>query len=125
MKQLIKFLCSGSIATLVDYGLFLIVFIHFFPPVISHILSFSCGWVVNFSIQRKYVFKSKKKINATIRLGILFSSLGLLFSSGILYGLNLFPFFLNRQYLSKLIVTGILTIYNFFTTRYIFTYVKK
>jgi len=44
----------------------------------------------------------------------------LLISTGIIYWLNLYPFFAERQYLTKILATGMIFFYNFYTKRFIF-----
>ncbi len=116
----LRFAFTSSIATAFDYGLYLLFFYYFFSPVVSNIISYSCAVILNFTLQKRYVFTQKGKLSTTFLISMLFSLIGLGLSTLMLAGLNTMPFFYEYQYLTKIIVTGIIFFYNFYTKRFAF-----
>ena len=120
-----KFALTSSVATLVDYGLFNIfsylVFSHLDNrATISHILSFSIAVIVNFYLQRKFIFEMKRTLNKTFLLALLVSFVGLILSTILIKYLDGFPFFHQYQFITKLVVTGVFFFYNFYFKRFVF-----
>jgi putative flippase GtrA len=116
----IRFAMTSSVATVIDYTLYLIAVSWFFTPVVSNILSFSIGIMVNFLLQKKFIFLLKRDVLQTFALSLSFSLIGLILSTVLIYILTQFLFFMKYQYITKLIVTGIIFFYNFYTKRYAF-----
>jgi len=115
-----KFAVSGLVATAIDYGLYMILVTWFLPPVASNIISYSMAVIANFSMQKRFVFRLQGSTGRAFLLSMLASAIGLLISTGMIYALNLYPFFAARQYLTKIVATGLVFFYNFYTKRYIF-----
>jgi putative flippase GtrA len=120
-----RFALTSSVATLVDIGLFNIfsylVFSHLENrATISHVLSFSIAVIVNFYLQRKFIFEMKRTFNKTFLLALLVSLVGLILSTLLIKYLDTFPFFHLYQFITKLVVTGIFFFYNFYFKRYVF-----
>ena len=116
----LKFAAASSVATLVDYVLYLVLEAYFFSPVISNIISASVGMVINFFLQKKYIFILNRNVNITFILSISFSILGIVFSTALIGLLTKIPFFYDHQYITKLIVSGIIFFYNFYSKRFAF-----
>lgn len=121
----VKFAFTSSIATLIDYGIYLFAVEYFFTPVISNVISYPTGILVNFILQKKYVFSLNRKVSHIFILSITFSSIGFLISTVLIYILTQLALFSSNQYISKLIVTGIVFFYNFYTKRYAFENLKN
>ena len=115
-----KFAMTSSVATAVDYLVYLVLEKYFFSPVISNIISYSCGMVLNFLLQKRFVFTLEGSVSRTFMLSILVSLGGMALSTGIIYGLSQVSFFDERQYITKLCATGIVFFYNFYLKRYVF-----
>jgi putative flippase GtrA len=120
-----KFALTSSIATLVDIGLFNVFSYLVFSDLehrakTSHILSFSLAVIVNFYLQRKFIFEMKRTLNKTFFLALMVSFVGLILSTILISYLDGFPFFHHYQYILKLIVTGVFFFYNFYFKRYVF-----
>lgn len=120
IKKKIKFASTSAIATAVDYALYLFLVEYFLPPVYSHIISAGCGMIINFFLQKRFVFVLRRKIQWAFALSILSSLIGIALGTVFIYGLNFIPFFEKYQFITKLIVTGIIFFYNFYTKRFIF-----
>jgi putative flippase GtrA len=115
-----KFAFTSSIATLIDYGIYLFAVDYLFSPVISNVISYPTGILVNFILQKKYIFSLNRKVSHIFILSISFSAIGFLISTLLIYILTQVAFFPSNQYISKFIATGIVFFYNFYTKRYAF-----
>lgn len=116
----VKFALSGLVATSVDYGLYMLLVERVLSPVASNIVSYSCAVVINFLMQKRFVFQLKGSANRAFVLSMVVSGVGLLLSTALVYGLTQIAFLDQRQYLLKLIATGIIFFYNFYMKRYVF-----
>ncbi|MBN2350476.1 MAG: GtrA family protein [Bacteroidales bacterium] len=115
-----KFALTSSVATAVDYGSYLLLVNNLFSPVISNIISQTSGIIVNFILQKRFVFLMKRNLYAAFFLSILFSLIGLGLGTSFIYLLNKHEFFSVHQYITKFIVTGFIFFYNFYTKRFAF-----
>jgi len=115
-----RFAMTSSVATLVDYVLYLAMVAYLFPPVPSNIVSYSIGILVNFYLQKRFIFRLNRKEMHTFALSLSFSLVGLVISTLLIYILTQFFFFLSHQYITKFTVTGLIFFYNFYTKRFAF-----
>lgn len=115
-----RFAASGLVATMVDYGLYLLLVNRLLPPVLSNVVSYSVAVVVNFILQRLFVFEMKRPGYQVFLLSMAVSAGGLAISSGIIHLLSGVAFFNERQYITKLLATGLVFFYNFFSKRFVF-----
>jgi putative flippase GtrA len=120
LKLKARFAMSGAVATSVDYVLYLLLANRVFSPVISNLISYSCSVVLNFLMQKRFVFALQGSARRAFLLSVLVSLGGLGLSTGIIYGLNTMPFFAKYQPITKLCATGIVFFYNFYLKRYVF-----
>lgn len=124
LKKLIflkaRFAASGLVATSLDYILYMVLVTHVFSPVISNLISYSIAVIANFLMQKRFVFNLKGSARQAFILSVSASLIGLLISTGIIYLLNHNTFFSERQYLTKILATGLIFFYNFYTKRFIF-----
>lgn len=120
-KMKLRFAMTGAVATSVDYFLYLwLVDWQGWPPVRANVLSYSCGMVLNFLMQKRFVFELKGSSLRAFGLSALVSLGGMALSTGIVYGLSQVVFFSENQYITKLIATGLVFFYNFYLKRYVF-----
>ena len=115
-----KFGLSGLVATSINYGLYLLLVHRFFPPVTANIIAYSTAVIVNFILQKRFVFESKGKVSTIFLRAMLVSLIGLGIDTGIIAGLSTLPYFYEHQAITKLISTGIVFFYNFYFKRYAF-----
>lgn len=124
LKQLIllkfKFGLSGLVATAINYGLYLALVHRVFPPVTANLIAYSTAVVVNFILQKRFVFESKGKVSTIFLRAMLVSVIGLGIDTAIIAGLSSIEFFNTHQAITKLISTGIVFFYNFYFKRYAF-----
>lgn len=116
----LRFALSGLVATLVDYGLYLLLVGRFLGPAAANVASYSCSMVLNFVLQRRFVFTLKRSVGRAFVLSMTVSLGGLLLSTLIVHSLSQLGFFAQRQYLTKLVATGTVFFYNFYLKRLVF-----
>jgi putative flippase GtrA len=115
-----KFASSSAVATVVDYTLYIVLVKNLFSPVVSHIISASTGMLINFFLQKRYIFQLNRKVSHAFIMSIGVSIGGILLGSLFIYLLNKIAFFADNQYITKLLVTGAIFFYNFYFKRYSF-----
>ncbi len=115
-----KFAMTSGVATAVDYGVYLTLVYFVFSPVVSNIISYSCGMIINFLLQKRFVFSLQRTASQAFILTLLVSMGGLALSTGIIYLFTQLPFFAKHQFITKLIATGMVFFYNFYLKRYVF-----
>jgi putative flippase GtrA len=119
-KLKFKFAMTSAIATALDYVLYMVLVTWFFAPVVSNIISYSISVVVNFSLQKRYIFTLERKVRTAFLLSVLVSVGGLILSTAIIYVLTKQAFFMEQQLITKLIATGLVFFYNFYLKRFVF-----
>lgn len=124
MKKTLKrmFLFGGvsSIATLLDFVLFRFVFYYLLPLFWAEVLASFIGMVLNFFLQKKYVFELKRKSYPAFFLTLFFSILILLIGAFLMTQLIKIPIFLEYISLAKIGVMGFKFLLNFFTKQWVF-----
>lgn len=115
-----KYATASAIATAVDYTLYLMLVDRVFSPAPSNVISYTCGVLVNFVLQRFFVFELQRRAFHAFLLAMLVSLGGMAISTGIVAGLSMLAFFAQHQFITKLCATGIVFFYNFYFKRYVF-----
>lgn len=117
-----KFAITSGIATAADYGIYLVLtHLLLTSESISHAISYTVGMIINFFLQKRFIFLQKRKITYVFMLSIGFSMGGWVLSQAIFNGLiHSFSFFETYDLLAKIVVTGIIFFYNFYTKRFSF-----
>ena len=116
----VKFDMSSSVATLVDYVLYQVLVRYLFSPVVSNLVSATLGMVINFFLQKKYIFELKRSVNITFIISLLVSVGGIGISTIIIHFLNKSEMLAGNQYIIKAIATGTVFFYNFYMKRFAF-----
>ena len=116
----LKFAASSALATIVDYFLYLLLESSVFSPVISNLISASVGMIINFAIQKRYIFTLKRKVATVFLISVLVSLGGIGLSTLFIYLLNKIAFFNEYQFVTKAIVIGIIFNSNFYFKRFAF-----
>jgi putative flippase GtrA len=104
----------------VDYGLFALLQAAGLAPVWSHALSYPVAVMVNFHLQRRFIFDLRRRVRTVFLLSMAFSALGWGLGTAALYLLLRAPGLSDAPYLAKGLVTGLLFFFNFYTKRYAF-----
>ena len=117
----IKFAGTSAVATLVDYVLYLmLVEVAGLPKVTSNIISSGLGMIINFVLQKRFIFDLRRKVSTAFLISLAFSIGGIALGTFLIWLISLIPFFEQNQFITKLIVIGIVFFYNFYTKRFAF-----
>jgi len=115
-----KFAVTSVIATSTDY----LLFMGFIWLGWAHNWAFSAAYflavLLNYYLQKTYVFESKRSNQKTFWGAMLVSGSGLLIGHFIMTYLSGFAFFDAYPILAKLLITGLLFFYNFYAKRWVF-----
>ena len=110
---------TSSIATAVDYTLYLILVMSL-SPVVSNLISAGTGMIINFFLQKRYIFELRRKFQYALAISVLTSLIGIALSTSIIWVLNYVFTFTEYQFIIKGIATGIVFFYNFYMKRFAF-----
>ena len=118
----IKFGLASSVATLVDYGLYIaLTTIWLVGESYSHAISYTIAVVINFLLQKKFIFNANRKIGYVFTLSILFSLIGWMLSQVVFnFLIYYFDFFKSYDLLAKVTTTATVFLYNFYSERFSF-----
>lgn len=116
----VKFASTSFFATIVDYTIYLFLVYSGFNKIYSNITSASIGFFVNFFLQKKFIFTLRRKAHYTFLISMSFSAAGIGISTFLIFLFNKNTFLDHHQYLTKLLVMGIMFFYNFYTKRLAF-----
>jgi putative flippase GtrA len=116
----IKFASTSLIATILDYIIYLTLVYSGFNKVYSNVISASIGFLVNFFLQKKFIFTLRRKAHHTFLISMSFSAAGIGISTLFIFLFNKNVFLDHHQYITKLLVMGIMFFYNFYTKRIAF-----
>lgn len=116
----VKFAMSSSVATLVDYVLYQVLVRYLFSPVVSNLVSATVGMVINFFLQKKYIFELKRSVKIAFIISLFVSVGGIGISTIIIHFLNKSEMLAGNQYIIKAIATGTVFFYNFYMKRFAF-----
>ena len=117
--RILKFFGTSVIATSVDLLLYSgLVF--FLSPAVSNIISAGVGLVINFTLQHKFVFNPGNPVFKAFVLSLVFSLCGLAFGTVLIYLFTSFTFLKEIPIIAKIITTGIIFFYTYFTRKFAF-----
>ena len=77
IKLKLKFASSSAIATAVDFALYLIFVSYVFAPAISNVISAGVGMLINFFLQKAYVFDVNRKVSEAFLISLSTSIVGI------------------------------------------------
>ena len=117
--KLIKYFFTVCVGSLIDLTIFTLLTLINVPPEISHITSYTSGMLCNFYLQKKYVFKLKRKLSTALILSTTLWVIGLILST---YTMNI----LTNKYINielifiKIFVMGLTFTYNYCCRKFAF-----
>jgi putative flippase GtrA len=117
-----KFALTSSVATLLDYGVYIALTLVFLVnESVSHAVSYTVAMVLNFLLQRRFIFDTNRKVMHVFGLSVMFSLIGWVLSQG-LFNLLIHTsgFFRHYDILAKMLTTATIFLYNFYTKRFSF-----
>ena len=115
-----KFFTSSVIATAVDYALFFLLDWTLFDPVTAHAISYPIAVVVNFYLQKRFIFSLKRSPRSAFAISMVFSVIGWGLGVAMIWFLLKIPLLAAWPVLAKIIVTAVLFFFNFYTKRFAF-----
>ena len=115
-----RFLATSGLVTGLDYVVYLLLVKFVFSPVVANLFSYTAIMVLNFVLQRYFVFDMERNIRKTFALAMAISTGGLVISTILIHYLDQIAYLSERQYALKAIVTSLLFFYNFYLKRYAF-----
>lgn len=115
-----KFFTSSILATGVDYALFFLLDWVFFGPVAAHAISYPIAVLVNYFLQKQFIFEMRRKPGTAFAMAMALSAAGWGIGTALLFFLVKIPLFATAPVLAKLLVTGLLFFYNFYGKRFAF-----
>ncbi|WP_157974464.1 GtrA family protein [Lewinella sp. IMCC34183] len=119
-RKKVPFALTGLVATGINYGLYLLLVDRYLPPVPATLIAYSSSVVLNFFLQRYFVFELRRSLRSAFALSMLVSLGGLLLDAGIVFGLHYLPLLGDREWLIKLVATGVVFFYNYYGKRRVF-----
>lgn len=111
---------TSGLVTALDYVVYLLLVKFVLTPVVANLVSYTAIMILNFVLQRYFVFDLERNIRRTFALAMAISTGGLVASTGLIYYLDQVAYLSERQYMLKAIVTSLLFFYNFYLKRYAF-----
>lgn len=116
----IPFALTGLVATGINYGTYLLLVDRYLPPGPSTLIAYSSSVIINFFLQRYFVFKLRRSLRSAFALSMLVSLGGLGLDWLIVTGLHRFPILGQAEWIIKLAATGVVFFYNFYLKRLVF-----
>jgi putative flippase GtrA len=107
------------VATGVDFLLYTGL-IHVLTPTVSNVISAGAGLLINFTLQHRFVFNPGNPIFKSFVLSLVFSLGGLCFGTFLIFLLTSHTILSQAPVMAKLITTGIIFFYNYFTRKIAF-----
>ncbi len=120
IREKIPFAMTGLVATGINYGVYLLLVDRVLPPGPATVIAYSSSVLLNFVLQRYFVFELNRSVRSAFALSMLVSAFGLLIDWAIVVGLHKFPLLGEEEWIIKLAATGIVFFYNFYAKRRVF-----
>lgn len=120
IREKIPFAMTGLVATGINYGMYLFLVDRVLPPGPATVVAYSSSVILNFFLQRYFVFELRRSLRSAFVLSMGVSVVGLFLDWLIVVGLHRFPLFGDQEWIIKLVATGIVFFYNFYAKRRVF-----
>ena len=118
-----KFASTSAVATIVDWALFTLLADVYLSKVNANLISRSVGSIINFLMQKRFVFEMKRNVWMTFLLTLVVSLGGLALGTVIMYFIGDWEIWASNKYFKlfpKAIETGLVFFYNFYFKRFVF-----
>ena len=116
----IPFLMSGAVSTAISMGVYLLLVDRVLPPGPATIVAYGSSVIVNFFLQRYFVFELRRSVRSAFALSMMVSAGGMGLDWLIVTGLHRFPLLGAREWAIKLTAQVITFFYNFYAKRRVF-----
>lgn len=115
-----KYATASATATAVDYLLYFILLQFGLEKRWANFISYPVGVVINFMLQKKYIFSMTRGLRKTFLLAMLVSAGGWAMNATLFAFFMEIPFLNKYHWFAKILVNGIIFFYNFYGKRYVF-----
>lgn len=116
----LRYATASAVATVVDYALWFLLVAMGSAATLAHFISYPVGVLLNFYLQRKYIFNLRRKLRHTFLLAMTISAIGWWAGTALMALLMHVPLFASTPVMAKLLVNGLLFLYNFYLKRFAF-----
>lgn len=119
----LKFASGSVVATLVDWTIFMLLADVYFTKVNANLISRFVGMLINFWVQKKFIFELKRKAIHAFLLTVLVSVIGLGIGTLVMNYIGDWEVWSTSKYFKifpKVIETGVVFLFNFYFKRYVF-----
>lgn len=116
----IPFAITGLIATSINWGLYVFLVDDYLPYMWATIVAYSSSVILNFFMQRHFVFELHRSLRSAFALSMLVSLGGLLIDAALIYAFHNWLIFSDQEWIIKGVVTGLVFFYNFYLKRQVF-----
>lgn len=120
LVQPARFALASFAATGVDYTVFWLLIVYGKDPVTAQPISAFCGMLLNFSLQRRFVFELKRRLPAAFMISLAFSVFSLATGTWLMSVFIQFNFFRSFPLAAKVPITMAVFLLNFFSKRFAF-----
>lgn len=118
-----KYATASAFASGVDW-LFYLALVYWWmgeeKKALANFITYPIGVLVNFFLQKRFIFNMQRKLSVTFGLAMAVSAGGWALNSGLFFALMSVAFFNMNHLLTKLLVNGLVFFYNFYLKRYVF-----
>lgn len=120
IKEKIPFAVTGGIATGINAGVYLLLVDRVLPPGPATLIAYWSSVLLNFVLQRHFVFELNRSLRSAFVLSLLVSVGGMGLDWLIVTGLHRFPVLGQAEWLIKGAAISIVFFYNFYAKRRVF-----
>lgn len=120
VREKIPFALTGAIATGINGGVYLLLVDRVLPPGPSTLIAYWSSVVLNFFMQRYFVFRLNRSLRSAFVLSMIVSIGGMGLDWLIVTGLHRFPLVGDAEWLIKGVAIFIVFFYNFYLKRRVF-----
>lgn len=116
-----KYATTSLVATGLDFGVFFLLVKQFSAQaVVAQPIAYTCGMLLNFLLQKQFIFDLNRKLSSVFLLSMALSFGGMALSTLLIYLLGKIDFLSEQTLILKIVVTAIVFFYNFYSKRYAF-----
>lgn len=119
-KRVAKFGLASGVATAVDFLLFRFVFLSIMDLYYAELLASFIGMIINFFLQKKFVFKLQRKAVIAFILSISTSIVVMFIGAELIFHLAKIEYLATHISIAKIIVIGFKFGMNFFIKQWVF-----
>lgn len=120
LKPLLRFGLGSAVATVADFAVFSVLFPAILPVFSAEIAAATVGMVVNFVLQRAFVFQPRRGLGASLALSTLFSVVLMVGGGFAMSAAISIPMAAAHPLLAKAVLSALKFGLNFISKRWVF-----